>query len=159
MFCTNEILTLASGVYQELGSPSNISVGYISGWMTSSGSIGDLNNKLTVRFGWSGAAPCIVSFDTGQGMDSDEQSIYTLVFKDSFYRQQALLALTSTNWTRIAEGDSSISRDGAAAYSKAYLAMADQNLKLLRLAIQDYKRAVSIPAQIVADSIPTFPAP
>jgi len=158
-FCTNEILTLASGIYQDLGSPSNISVGYISGYLTASGNLGDLNNKLSVRFGWSGDAPCIVSFDTNQGMDSDEQAVYSLVFKDQFYRQQALAALTATNWTRISEGDSSVAREGPAAVSKAYQGLVDQNLKALRLAIADYKRSNTSVGSVDASSLYSFPAP
>lgn len=159
-FCTPEILALSSGIYQDLGSPSNISVGYISGYLTSSGNLGDLNNKLSVRFGWTGSSPCIVSFDTNQPMDSDEQSIYALVFKDQFYQQASSNALAGTaQWTKLVEGDSSISRDGAAAISKAYQSMAEANLKRLRLAIQDYKRANTSVASIDASPLYSFPAP
>lgn len=160
-FCTPEILALASGIYSDLGSPTNISVGYISGYLTSSGNIGDLNNKLSVRFGWTGAGPCIISFDTGQPMDSDEQSIYSLVFKDQFYRQQALLALTSSTpfWTRLAEGDSSISRPSPAEISRAFQGLIDSNQKALRLAIGDYKRAQTSVGSVDAQSLYSFPAP
>ena len=59
-FCTDQILSLASGIYQSIGSPTSQSVGFISGWLTSSGGmLGEVNTKLDTCFYISGDAPCI----------------------------------------------------------------------------------------------------
>src|SRR4051812_26764443 len=116
--CTDQILALSSGIYQSIGSPPSQSIGLISGWLTNSGSmLGDLNNRLTTCFYLSGDAPCLAG-----GFGADEASIATLVYQAQYFQMAASNALLGgglTLWTRMAEGDSTISRSDPVQVSKA----------------------------------------
>lgn len=154
-FCTEQILLLASGVYQELNSPTEISVGYISGIFTSSGNLGSLNLKLSTCFWFSGDAPCIAG-----GFGAEEAAIYALTYQTQYYSRAAHnVLITAGGWTNLSEGDSRVAREGSAQRSKGYLELsknADQNL---RIAVNHWKVAHSIPGQVVAASLASWPTP
>lgn len=146
MYTTNDILTLASGIYSDLGSPPNISVGYISGYITSSGTLGDLNNKLCTSFYLNGADPDIVD-----PFGPEEGNIVELMFRVQFFSQQAMSVLAvggASYWTSLTEADTKITRNPIE-YAKQYLAWKVDAQSQLRLAIHDYQLRLSVPAQIV----------
>lgn len=150
-FCGNEIFTLATGIWQDLGSPTAISAVYISGWLVQSGNLGSLNNKLSTCFYFSGDSQCIVPYFAGE-----EASIYSLVYKVNYYNQQVQASVGPAGaWTRLTEGDSTIVRTDI---SKTYLQLLNTNLAQLRLEIGDWKRAHSIPRVVDAASLYTFPS-
>lgn len=149
-FCANEILTLSTGIWQELGSPSSVSVAYISGWFTSSGSLGDLNNRLSTCFYLTGDSPCIEPEFAGE-----EAAVYGLIYKTNFYGTQVQALTGPAAWIRLSEGDSTIVRsDGA----KIYLDLLKTNLNQLRLNINDYKKNLSGPRTVDAASLYTYPS-
>ncbi len=143
-------------MYQEVNSPPALSIGYISGWITNSANLGDINNKLDASFCLTGDQPCIAG-----GFGKEESNIYTLMFKSDYYESQSLAALTSnpTFWTSMQEGDTRLAREGTAAISKAYLALNQQSNQFLRLAIHDYKLRLTVPQTVDANSLYSFPSP
>lgn len=158
-FCAQQILALASGVYQEIGSPSSQSPAYISGWMTESGNLGDLNNKLSTSFILTGDSTCIT--DGCGGFGGEEAAIYTLMYKSDYYELMSLQALQGggTFWTSMAEGDTRLTRSNIVDISKAYLALNDQSNQFLRLAIHDYKLRIIVPQGISAEQSYQAPTP
>lgn len=158
-YCTSDILPLASGIYQDLGSPGSQSVGYISGVLTSSGFLGSLNNKLFTSFYLSGSNPCIT--DAGGGFGAEEADIMELMYKTDYYELRALSILDGggTFWTSLSEGDSKITRESTANLSKQYLALQSSSQQTLRIAIGDYQRRISSPQSVDAASLYSFPSP
>ncbi len=153
-FCTQDILTLASGLYADVLSPTAISVGYISGVLTSPAFLGDLNLKLTTCFYVSGDAPCIMG-----GFGKEEASIYGLMWQGGYYKREALNALQGVGWTSMAEGDTRISREGSSLRSKAFMELYKQTDTDLRIAVANWKVAHTIPGQVVAAPLASWPSP
>lgn len=157
MYCANQIVTLASDLYQQIGSPSSLSVGFISGWLTDSGNLGDLNNKLSASFFLS--ADCIT--DSNGGFAGEEAAIYSLMYRGDFYESQSLSVLANggSSWTSFSEGDTKFTRTDVSKLSKAYLELNAQASKLLRLAIHDYQLRLSVPQSVVANAPYERPTP
>lgn len=158
-YCTSQILDLASSIYQGIGSPSAQSVGYISGWLTNSGSIGELNNKLSTSFYLTGDAPCLT--DDGGGFSAEEAAIYLLYYNTSYYEQQSLAVLANGGsfYTTISEGDTRVTRSDMVNVSKQYLALQASSQKTMYVAINQYKRRLSIPAAVDGTCLPAWPSP
>jgi hypothetical protein len=152
-FCTTDILLLSSAIYQTLGSPPTTSIGYISGWITSSGNLGDLTNKLDVPLYLSGDAPCVV------GLDTQEAAVLRLAFMAEYYNGQALstLAGVGVGWLELKEGDTTIRRESRATLAKEYRGLRDSAYKELRVAISDYKRDKSSILSVDYSDLPAWP--
>lgn len=156
-YCVQQIVQLAGEIYTGIGAPSSLSVGYISGWLVSSGNLGDINNRLTTCFSLSGDAPCIVG-----GFGAPESSIYELMFQTSYYLQQANSVLANGGnvpWTSMKEADTSITREGTVARSKAYLNLYESTDGNLRVAVANWKLAHSIPLTVDGSSLYSWPSP
>ena len=145
-YCTQDILLLAQDIYIDLGQPSNLSIGYISGYITSPGTLGDLNNKLNGSFTLTGVAPCIAD-----PFAAEEAAVLESMFKIQYYQQQSLAALANGGsfWTSLSEGDTRVSRVDAVKISKGFLDLKTDALKELRLQIHDYNLRLSVPQQVV----------
>jgi hypothetical protein len=156
-FCTQQVLGMASGSYEDLNSPSSISVGYISGWITSSGGmLGDLGNRLSISLYLEGSDPCIAG-----GFEAAEQSIAGNMFKAEFYQKEALRALTSLSipWTTIKDGDSTFSRESASNIAKTYMAMQKDIDEQIKIAVANWKRGASTVASVDAEQLYSWPSP
>ncbi len=155
-FCAAQILELATDLHADVGCPSSITPSYISGWFVQSGHLGDLNNKLGTCFYLSGSSPCIAG-----GFGPEEAAIYSKIYTLRYYNgvTQGLLTSAANPWTALSEGDSKIVREGPAATSKVLVSLIKENNAQLRLAIHDWKRNHSIPGQVVAESLASYPSP
>lgn len=156
-FCTEQILLLAGSIYTGIGAPSAQSVGYVSGWLTSSGGmLGDLNNRLGTSFYLSGAGPCIAG-----GFTPEEGAIAAMIYDMSYSFGQARAALANggSMWTSIAEGDTKINRASAVEVSKAYRGMATDAETTLNGMIHDWKLNHSLATTVNAESLASWPSP
>ncbi len=156
-FCTTDILSLASGVYVELNSPPEISVGYISGILTSTQFIGEINNRLNTCFYLSGDGPCIQG-----GFDGKESYIYALLFETQYLQRAALTVLQnggSTPWISLADGDGRVARESTAARSKAYRDLGSDLDKELRIAVNNYIKGHSLARSVDYAPLPGYPSP
>lgn len=154
-YCTSDILLLAGQIYTGIGAPSNQSVGYISGWLTTEANIGELNNRLSTDMSLTGSAPCI------DGMGPEEAAIYQNLYVMGYYESQSLAALAGggSYWISMSEGDSKISRSNVVDISKAYLALHENAQSTLYVQINQYKRRLAIPACVVGTDLPAYPSP
>lgn len=152
-YCTSDILLLAGQIYTGVNSPSNLSIGYLSGWLMSAENVGELNNRLSTSLSISGA--CILD------MGPEEATIYGSIYSMDYYEQQSLAALAGggSYWESLSEGDSKVSRTSVVNISKAYLALHDNAEKALYVSIAQYKRRVSIPATVDGTDLPAWPSP
>jgi hypothetical protein len=157
-YCVDQIVDLATDIYGNIGSPTNLSVSFISGWLVDSGNLGGLNNKLSTSFYLTGDAPCIT--DNCGNFGGEEADIYQLIYQSSYYASAALGVLAGgPAWTNLAEGDTKITREGASKYAQAYLAMKTDNDKNLRLAIHDYKLRITVAQSVDYCAPGSYPSP
>lgn len=153
-YCETDVQSLAYSIYKSVGSPSDQSVGFVSGWLMDPMNLGELNNRLSTSFYISGN--CILD-----DFDKEEANIYSQIYVWQFYNNRALSVLMNggTNWTSLAEGDSKISRESPANISKAYMALNTNAEKTLRQAVHDYKLRLSVPQTVDASSLYSNPTP
>lgn len=153
-FSTTDIVTLAASIYDNLNSPPSLSVGYISGSLTSSGMLGELNGRLTTDFWISGGAAIVGDFG------AQESAIYALMFETNYYRRKALEALQcGSTWTTIREGDSSISRDSSIKASTEYRALRKESEGDLHVAVANWKIGKTMPVEVRAEQMASYPTP
>ena len=152
-YCSNEIALLAGQIWSGIGAPSAQSVGYVSGWLMSSGNLGDLNNRLSTDLSISGS--CIL------GMAPEEATIYQSLYNMGYYEGQSLATLAGAGsyWVSLAEADSRVTRSNMVDVSKAYLALHENAQKALYVQVANYKRRLSIPASVDSDNLPAWPSP
>ena len=143
MSCTY-IFDLSTGVWQEIGEPSNLAVSSISGRLTSNYYIGKLN--ILIDFCFSGASGCIEPT-----LDLDQQAIYAQMYLYDYYGTRAAQsqgAIGVTNWVRIEEADSKISRSDPVNVSKFYLQLQEQARIKLGEYVDLYKRNLAVPRSV-----------
>lgn len=155
-FCSAQIVALASGVWQELNSPTAISVGYISGIFSSSGFLGELNNRLTTSFYFSGDGPCIVG-----GFGGKEAAIYALMYEAMFLKRMGLSAMQAggTFWVSIAENDSRVARESPTKVAAEYREMKKEVDEDLRIATAQWKIAHTLAVGVNFASLSSWPTP
>lgn len=158
-FCSDQIFNWATTLWYDLNSPSNVSLGYLSGWLSNSGTLGDINNRLGTCFWVSGDAPCIVDFT------NDEGSIANAIYQITYYRNQRLGVLkggvdnAAQAWTTIKEGDSTISRDARANIAREFGAMQREAEEKFRHLLSYYTLNHTVPQGINAANAYSFPSP
>ncbi len=157
--CVTGILQLASTIYQSVGQPTSLSVGYISGWITDPNNLGDLNNKLSTNFAidfTTSGGPCI-----RDDFAAEEASIYSLMYQAAYYENLALqiLANGGVQWITITEGDTRITRSDPVNLAKQYNTMKNDAFKGIGLAINNYNRRVSLPVSVEAAQSASYPTP
>ncbi len=154
-YCTTQILQLAESIYQGLGSPPAQSVGYVSGWLTSSGNLGMLNNQLSICAYLEGSGPCIAN------VGADEAAIYQQSYSVGYYEGQARAALAGGGGfvTSMAEGDTKITRSNMVDVAKAFMGLHENAQKALYVAIAQYKRSHTPVANIEGSSLYSWPTP
>lgn len=116
--CNSSVeFALAKGIWEDLGSPTSISVPTISGKLTST-FVGRLNTSLAQCFSIDSGA----YFGGGLGMDPGALDIYGQLYTIDYFQSQlnGILGNPALMWTRIAEGDSSVSRDSPAKLASMY---------------------------------------
>ena len=156
-YTTPQILSLAQDIYTTIGSPTNQSVAFISGWITDSGTLGSLNNKLFTSFYLTGADPDIT--DANGNFGPEEADILSLSYEVYYYKQQAVVTLQNGNtfWTSLTEGDSKLARERTTDVSARYSALGTEANRLLRLAIHDYQWRIVTPQSISASQSFGYP--
>lgn len=152
-YCVNEITLLAGHIWSGLGAPTAQSVGYVSGWLMTSGNLGNLNNRLSTDLSISGA--CI------NGMEPEEATIYQSIYNCEYYESQSLATLAGggTFYTSLSEGDSRMTRTSPVEIAKAYLALRENSQKALYVQVANYKTRVTIPACVDSTDLPSWPSP
>lgn len=157
-FCTAEILRLSEQIYDSVGAPGSLSVGYISGWLTSPLTIAALNTRLTTSFTLTGSAPCIAG-----GFTEQEGVICTLMFETDYYKGLARATLAGAagagSWTNIREGDSSVSRASPAELAKAYNQMRKDAEDDLGVAVANWKLGHVGPVNVSYAPMSSWPTP
>lgn len=152
-YCAQQVLQLASGVWEDIGSPTAQSVGYISGVLTSSGLLGDLNSRLTTCF-WISGGSCIAG-----GFGGEEANILSLLYQSRYMRTAGMNALAAGGWTSIKDGDSAYSREGASRTASEYREMRKQLMEQVHIAVANWKVGHTAPTSVDALPLDSWPSP
>lgn len=157
--CVTGVLGLATTIYLSIGTPTNLSVGYISGWITDQNNLGDLNNKLSTSFYVDTAAlggPCIKD-----DFAAEEAAIYSLLYQAAYYETLALNILSAggVQWITLTEGDTRITRSDPANLAKIYNSMKNDAYRGINLAVNNYNRRVAVPVSVDAAASSSYPSP
>lgn len=156
-FCTDHVLLLAGSIFTGLGSPSAQSVGYVSGWLTSSGTLGGLNNRLNTAFYLSGASPCIAG-----GFGPNEGEILRISYERDYYLQQSRAALVGGGkplWTSIGEADTRVTRASPVEESRGWLALSKDSEQSLYVAVANWKKGAVLASSVDYSSLYSYPTP
>ena len=157
-FSTPQILALASGIYDELNSPSSLSIGYISGVLTSSGFLGGINKRLTICLALTGEGPTIIG-----GMGGAVENIASLQFQLDYAKRQAMSALQGLGGsgfvTSLRDGDSSIARESPVKAAAEWRGLRKELEQTLAVAVANWKLANSTPRTVDTEPLSSFPTP
>ena len=123
MSCTGagDIGLFATGLWEDLGSPADISALSISGWVTQTNTLGTLNNLINQCY--TGAQGSYVCPD----LTNTEFAILGTMYTMRFYRNRANSLAgaggTTPMWYTLKEGDSTISRANPSEMMKTFQSM------------------------------------
>lgn len=173
----NDVGYLASGIWEDLGSPETPSVTFISGTIGSSRFVGKLNTLLATNFivdtlgihsGESkyqidnSVTGAYVAYDVGDYypvLNSAEQGIAAKLFEIEYYDKKIRDALNgivdnisgTMDWSELKEGDSSIKRSNRNEVAKTYRGMQTEAKADLQKYVSYYRENGSLPSQVVGD--------
>lgn len=162
MYTSGDLAALAANIYQDINSPTFQSPAFIFNVLIQSGTVGDLNNKLSSSFYVqdTGTGPFIT--DGGGGYGQEEAAISSLMYQTSYYRGRQLALLDGAGnswWTSLAEGDSKLNRTDITKIAAAYGALYTTANNDLRLAVHDWGMRVAVPQSVVANQSYASPSP
>jgi len=165
----NTVGQLASGIWEDLGSPTTPSVTSVSGWLGSDRGVGKLNVLLGTTFyvdnsgyhageyfdagGYSGQ---YVAGDYFPALGNVEAAIYGEIYKQDFYVKKirdvmnGILEGTGTNldWSELSEGDTTIRRSNRNEVAKTYRGLQQDSQTELNKLVGYYRQNLSSPSQI-----------
>lgn len=143
----SSIQELSSGLYEELGNPSGISVAYVSGWLCNN--LGSLN--IAIHTAYTGVSGTISPWP-GQ----EEQDILKELFTIKFYERSAASALNAAGydtWVEIADDGSRVRRVSKNDLAKSFQSQKrESETRLLRL-VASYNQNGANPVQVVGDDV------
>lgn len=137
------ITDLATLIYNNLGSPSDISISSIQTKLVSTGFLGKLNNSINTSYS-------IVNGDISPELGVNEQNIYSQMYISEYYTRKIMQIAggTDISWTSIQDGDSRITRSSQTETAKMFKDMkrlADE--EIIRL-VGSYRVNASGPSTI-----------
>lgn len=142
---------LASGLWEDLGEPTNISIPYISGWLN--WNIGKLNNNIATDFsGVNGVFTYTDDSGNMVGMAPEEIDIYKMMFWYAFYSRALVQSLGAASVDPVIEvqDDASVIRViNKNELAKTWLMAKKDIQEDINLACRLYKDNHSNPTQLV----------
>lgn len=138
------ITNLANSIYKDIGSPSSPSVSAIQTKLVSEDFLGKLNVAINGCY-------FIVTGDISPALQTQEQAIYSELYKYDYYGTmaiQVLGAIGAVNWTRIKEGDSEIGRASPNETAKIFTTLKKQSEDAIRNLVNGYKANATTPQSI-----------
>lgn len=118
----------STGLWQDLGMPTNVSVSTISGYAIQPSTLGKVNSLLSTYFsgsGYTGAGT--TNYQIGPWVDPAVLGVIGQLYLVSYYNNLAMAAMgqggNTLPWQLLREGDSTIGRVSAANIGKEYREM------------------------------------
>lgn len=137
------ITDLATLIYGNLGSPSDLSVSSIQTKLVSAGFLGGLNNSINTSYS-------IVSGDISPELGINEQNIYSQMYSSEYYARKIMQIAggTDINWTSVQDGDSRITRSSQTEVGKLFKDMKKQSDEKLDKLVGSYRINASTPSSV-----------
>lgn len=137
----------SSGVWLDLGSPSNTSASTISGYAIQPSTLGRLNDLIgTCYYGSGYTGVGTMDYQAAPPLTNTELSLIGLMYQVSFYNTLAMATMgmggNTIPWTMIAEGDSRIARANPANIGKEYREMSRTAAEQLNYLVCAYRANV-----------------
>ncbi len=151
----------ATGVWQDLFSPTNLASTTISGYAIQPSTLGRLNDLIGTCYsgiGYTGATGGMgsINFDVSPDVGNTELAILGQMFLVSYYNNLAMVTMgqggSTIPWTSIAEGDSRIARVNASSIGKEYREMsktAYEQLNYLVNAFRNNSQGANVPRTVM----------
>lgn len=143
---------LSSGIWQELGEPTSVSVPSISGWFMTN--IGRLNNHLMIC---TAPATGIVA-QSGwlfypMELTPIELDVYAMLYEYSYYNTQIAniyngIGLIANMYRSLKEGDTAITKDTSLDAAKAMKTLRDQLMQDIKWKSSLYRIGQAVPASV-----------
>ena len=148
-----------NNIYNELGEPADYSFQKISAWILDNSNLGKLNNLIGTCFsGVSYTNDCgnITGYGIEPAIRNDQLAIYKMLFDYEYFKNEARNIAKSSitigsDWTKLQEGDSSITKINKNDISKNFRALAKDAREDLDKAVKLYLKYNAIPDQIAGD--------
>jgi hypothetical protein len=140
----NDVSILGSEIYEELGSPDDISTAVIESWIRAS--IGRLNNLIQTDFS-------IVNDEISSEMGDKEKEIFKFLYFLVYYGKQARANLGANGTTivqEISDAGSTVRMVNKNEVAKTYLNLQRDTQKQLDQLVAAYKIIGSGPRQIIS---------
>lgn len=132
----------ATGLWQDLGSPSSLSAITISGYVLQPNTLGRLNNMIGTCYSGSGFMGTGTVFDVYPPITNRQLALVDGMFRVNWYSQLATammgLSQDGIGWESIREGDSSIKRPATTNLGKEYRELARQTQEQLNYLANSY---------------------
>lgn len=151
----------ATGIWADLGGPTNTSTSTISGYAIQPSTLGRLNSLINTCFsgsGYTGAGT--TNFQIGPGVSESELGIIGAMYLVSYYNNlaQATMGIGGSTipWVQLREGDSTITRANAAYIGKEYRELSRDSTERLNFLVNAYRgseggnvgRTVDYPSEV-----------
>jgi hypothetical protein len=159
---TTQLYTLTyfiNNIYNELGEPSDYPPQKINAWVLDNANLGKLNNLIGTCF--SGVAytnDCgnVTGYGIEPAIRNDQLAIYKMLFDYEYFKSESRniaksSATFGSDWTRLQEGDSSITKINKNEISKNFRALSRDAKEDLDKAVKLYLKYNAIPDQIAGD--------
>lgn len=147
----------ATGLWVDIGQPSNVAVTTISGYAIQPGTLGKLNSLIGTCFSGSGYAGTTgtANFQIGPWIADTELAIIGQMYLVSYYRSLAQATMgvggNTIPWSMLREGDSTIQRSSPVNIGKEYREMAkdaNEQLNYLVTAYSANSQGASVPRTV-----------
>lgn len=138
------ITDMSQFIWTEIGSPTDLSLPSIQSKLVSNPYLGTLNNLIVTCF--SG-----ISGQISPEMTQDQQAVYSLLYQRDYYttKLNQVLQGYATSFTRLQEGDSSISRSSTADVARVYRDMQKQLNDQLIFLVNSYRQNEGQPSSVL----------
>ncbi len=168
----NTVGLLASGIWEDLSSPTTPTVIMISGYVGSDRTVGKVNLLIGTQFlvDTTGAYAG-TTYDAGgytgiyqagdyyPALGNTEAAIFSEVYKQDYYDKKIRDALngiidaagTDIDWTELSEGDTTIRRSNRNEVAKTYRGMQADSRHELQKLVGYYRSNLSGPRQVAGD--------
>jgi hypothetical protein len=152
-YTASQIANLARLIWEDIDSPSDRSVGFISGALVEPTFVAQINTKLNTS--------CVSTGGMIEGLGDDEAAIARLMYASEYFRKKSITALTSSGGYiySAADGDTKWSREKASDTAKGYRELRKDTEASLSTAIHDYKLHHSQPVVVDSAQLSAFPSP
>jgi hypothetical protein len=153
------LTNFVNNIYSELGEPSDYLPEKISSWFLDNANIGKLNNLIGTCF--SGVAytnnkGTITGYAIEPAIRNDQLAIYKMLFDYEYFKSESRnmaksSAIFGSDWTKLQEGDSSITKINKNEISKNLRTLSRDAKEDLDKAVKLYLKYNAIPDQIAGD--------